>query len=96
VLSRLRALDPFLERWVLRDAYGTIFSRHGLEVQERSLLTGLILGIQRLDRQMASHIRGTLRLGVPSSEVLRWIRVAERLSGASLENARSSTKRFAR
>lgn len=95
VLSRLRSLDPFLERWVLRDAYGTIFSRHGLELQERTLLTGLILAIQGLDRQMASHIRGTLRLGVTAMEVARWIRAAERRSEVALENARMSLARFA-
>ncbi|MCU0452167.1 MAG: hypothetical protein MUE68_00750 [Bacteroidetes bacterium] len=95
VLARLRSLDPFLERWVLRDAYGTIFSRHGLELQERTLLTGLILAMQGLDRQMASHIRGTLRLGVTCPEVLRWIRAAERRSGGTLANARASLERFA-
>lgn len=96
VLARLRSLDPFLERWVLRDAYGTIFSRHGLDLQERTLLTGLILAIQGLDRQMASHIRGTLRLGITSSEVLRWIRAAERRSGLHLGSARTALERFAR
>lgn len=96
VLERLRSLDPFLERWVLRDAYGTIFSRHGLDLQERTLLTGLILALQGLDRQMASHIRGTLRLGVSSSEVLRWIRAAERRSGVPLVNARRDLERFTR
>lgn len=95
VLARLRSLDPFLERWVLRDAYGTIFSRHGLELQERTLLTGLVLAIQGLDRQMASHIRGTLRLGITSSVILRWIRATERRSGLRLENARLSLERFA-
>jgi hypothetical protein len=56
----------------------------------------LVLAIQGLERQMASHIRGTLRLGVPASEVIRWIRAAERRSGIVLGNARTSLERFAR
>lgn len=95
VLKRLRLLDPFLERWVLRDAYGTIFSRHGLELHERTLLTALVLALQGLDRQCASHIRGTLRLGVSVAALRRWIRAAERRSSISLGNAHTLLERFA-
>ncbi len=96
VLARLRALDPFLERWVLRDAYGTIFSRHGLDLRERTLLTGIVLAIQGLDRQSASHIRATLRRGLLPSDVRRWIGRAERRASQQLPNARHSLDRFMR
>lgn len=95
VLRRLRTLDPFLEKWILRDVYGTVYSRDGFPLKERAIMTGIILGLQGLDRQSASHVRGALRLGTTPSELLRWIAFAERHSGKKLRNARLALSRFA-
>jgi len=95
VLRRLRALDPFLEKWIIRDVYGTVYSRDGFPLKERAIITGIILGIQRLDRQSASHIRGALLLGVRPFEMIRWFGFAERRSKKKLRSARLALARFA-
>ncbi len=95
VLRRLRTLDPFLEKWILRDVYGTVYSRDGFPLKERAIITGIILGLQGLGRQSASHIRGALRLGTTPSELLRWFAFAERRSRKKLRNARLALARFA-
>ena len=96
VLNRLRALDPFLERWVVKDVYGTVFSRDGLQLRDRAVFTGIILALQGLSRQSASHIRGALRLGTTPKEFVHWIEVAERRTGVRLTTARKDLARFAR
>lgn len=95
VLARLHSLDPFLEEWVVRDVYGTVYSRDGFPLHERAIITGIILAIQGLERQSASHIRGALRLGVAPREIRKWIGFAERRTRTTLKQARLALERFA-
>lgn len=64
LLKNLRSVHPELPGWVRRDVYGKVFARSGLSLQERELCNVVVLGIQGMERQLHSHIRGALRSGM--------------------------------
>jgi len=64
VLKSLAALHPELVRWILRDAYGRVFTRSGMSLKERELSNVATLGVQAFVPQFFSHVKGAVRVGV--------------------------------
>ncbi|OGU72690.1 MAG: hypothetical protein A3H45_07325 [Ignavibacteria bacterium RIFCSPLOWO2_02_FULL_55_14] len=94
VLKRLKAVSSFLPQWILRDVYGTVFSRPGLDFRTRELVTMTVLATQGLHKQFLSHVRGAHRANIAESEILHWIAVAQNISGRDLAYAKTIAARF--
>ena len=69
VLAELDDLLPGFDLLVLRNAYGSILSRPGLELGVRELLALAALALAALERPLGSHIRGALHNGFSVAEV---------------------------
>lgn len=63
------ALHPELDEWMVVEGYGKILSRPGLALGHRELciVAACVAGAQ--DRQLHSHLHGSLNAGVPAAEV---------------------------
>lgn len=63
------ALHPELDEWMIVEGYGKILSRPGLALALRELciVAACVAGSQ--ERQLHSHLHGSLNAGVPAAEV---------------------------
>lgn len=63
------ALHPELDEWMIVEGYGKILSRPGLALSLRELciVAACVAGSQ--DRQLHSHLHGSLNAGVPVNEL---------------------------
>lgn len=93
LLENLRQLHPELPRWIVRDVYGRVYTRTGLRMQERELVNVVVLGVQGLDRQLYSHIRGAIRAGVRQNDLSELLRRVERTAGHARGSLVSLVKR---
>lgn len=67
-----RNTDPFMANWrrfATEVPWGQIWSRPGLELRERSLCTVAALVALGDTRELRTHLRGALRLGIPPEEL---------------------------
>ena len=69
------ALHPELDEWMIVEGYGKILSRPGLALQLRELciVAACVAGAQ--ERQLHSHLHGSLNAGVPAGEVRQCLEV---------------------
>lgn len=63
-LSLLRRFEPDLANLVVREGFGGIYADERLSLEQRSLCTITALACQGRHRQLESHIRAALRLGM--------------------------------
>lgn len=71
VHATLHGYHPLLARWIREFAYGRVLAREGLSLGERELVAVACLAALALPRQLASHVRGAKRAGVPDRHVRR-------------------------
>ena len=69
MIAKMKSFHPELAEWILEDGYGKVLSRPVLSVRERELLIVAVLAALRLPKQLESHVRGALRVGVTAREV---------------------------
>lgn len=74
--SRVTALHPDVERWMLAEGYGKVLGRGGLDLATRELCIVGLLAAQDAPRQLHSHLRGCLNVGVAAAEVQEALEVA--------------------
>jgi 4-carboxymuconolactone decarboxylase len=65
----LLRLSPELSQWTVLVGYGLVLSRPGLEAGLRELLEVAVFTAQGFPRQLHSHFRGALNLGVIAERV---------------------------
>ncbi len=97
--SRVRAMlegyHQDFASWIEGHAYGRVLARPGLAGDRRELLAVVALAALGQDRQLASHARGSLRLGATSSELVQALDVvADLIDAEKLERARRVVERF--
>jgi 4-carboxymuconolactone decarboxylase len=61
--------DTDFQRFITETAWGTIWSRPGLERKTRHLLTIAMLAALGKEQELAMHLRATLNTGVTADEV---------------------------
>ena len=83
LLGNLRVLHADLPSWIVEDVYGKVFGRKGLSLSERELANAVALAAQGLHRQLYSHIRGSLRMGIHPQALKEIMRLVEKTSGRS-------------
>jgi 4-carboxymuconolactone decarboxylase len=60
----VRDLHPALDSWMVVDGYGKVLGRPGLDLQRRELCVVAACAAMGQDRQLHSHLRGALNVGV--------------------------------
>lgn len=63
-------LAPDFYRYVAETAFGTIWSRPGLELRDRSLVTVAQLAALGRTDELRAHLRGALNLGISEEELV--------------------------
>jgi alkylhydroperoxidase/carboxymuconolactone decarboxylase family protein YurZ len=96
VRAMLESHDRDFASWIEGHAYGRVLARPGLAADRRELLAVVALAALGQDRQLASHARGSLRLGASPSELVQALDVvADLIDAERLERARRVVERFA-
>jgi 4-carboxymuconolactone decarboxylase len=67
--ENIRALHPQLDDWMIKEGYGKVLSRPELDLQRRELCIVAACAAQEQDRQLHSHLRGALNVGVAPAVV---------------------------
>jgi 4-carboxymuconolactone decarboxylase len=62
--ENIRALHPLLDEWMIVEGYGKVLSRPGLDLGRRELCIVAACAATNQDRQLHSHLRGALNVGV--------------------------------
>ena len=60
----VRDLHPALDAWMVVDGYGKVLARPGLDLPRRELCVVAACAAMGQDRQLHSHLRGALNVGV--------------------------------
>lgn len=90
----VRDLHPALDAWMVVDGYGKVLSRPGLDLPRRELCVVAACAAMGQDRQLHSHLRGALNVGVAPGALREAIDAIAGLIGA--ERARSALLLLAR
>ncbi len=97
VMASLESYHPVLARWIEGHAYGRVLARGGLAPKTREILAVACLAAQGQERQLASHMRGALRLGATEEEIRdAFASVADLLDADKLQRAERVVDKFTR
>lgn len=95
VRSHLNGLSPDFSSWIASHAYQAVLARPGLPAAVRELLAVVALAATGHDRQLASHVRGAVRLGARPEDVLQTIALLEgQIPPERVERAQEIAQRF--
>ena len=90
----VRDLHPALDAWMVVDGYGKVLARPGLDLPRRELCVVAACAAMGQDRQLHSHLRGALNVGVAPDALRDAIDAIGGLIGA--DRARSAQLLLAR
>ncbi len=90
----VRDLHPALDAWMVVDGYGKVLSRPGLDLQRRELCIVAACAAMGQDRQLQSHLRGALNVGVEPAALSETLDALADLVGA--DHVRSARLLLAR
>jgi 4-carboxymuconolactone decarboxylase len=90
----VRDLHPALDTWMVVEGYGKVLSRPGLDLPRRELCIVAACTAMGQDRQLHSHLRGALNVGVEPSTLGEALDALADLVGA--ERVRSGRLLLAR
>ena len=90
----VRDLHPALDAWMVVDGYGKVLSRPDLDLPRRELCIVAACAAMGQDRQLHSHLRGALNVGVTPAALREAIDAIAGLIGA--ERVRSTQLLLAR
>ncbi len=62
--KRIRLFSPEIFQWMILEGYGKVLSRPGLPIKDRELAIVACLMIDDRPKQLFSHVRGALNVGV--------------------------------
>jgi len=65
----IAALHPALDAWMVVEGYGKVLSRPGLDLLRRELCIVAVCAVARQDRQLQSHLHGSLNVGATRAQV---------------------------
>lgn len=69
--KRFLSVSPELFRWMVLEGYGKVLSRPGMNRIERELAEVAALIVDKRERQLVSHILGSLNVGATMSVIKR-------------------------
>ena len=65
--ENVRALHPALDAWMVRDGYGMVLSRPGLDLVRRELCVIAQTAVLEAGPQLLSHLKGAVNAGADSA-----------------------------
>ncbi len=84
VIQSLEAVSPDLGKYIVEFAFGDIYERHGLSLQEKEMITlASLLTAGGCGPQLEVHINGALNVGIPPEKNHRNISAVHSLHGIS-------------
>lgn len=90
--ANIAALHPDMERWMVREGYGKVLGRPGLDLATRELCIVALLAPQDAGPQLYSHLRGALNAGADDLLVDETVRLL--LGSLPAERARALTEQW--
>ena len=78
----VRDLHPALDTWMVVDGYGKVLGRPGLDLERRELCIVAACAAMGQDRQLHSHLRGALNVGVTPAALRETLDAIAGLIGA--------------
>lgn len=94
--ENIRELHPALDAWMVTDGYGKVLSRPGLDLIRRELCIVAVCAVARQDRQLHSHLHGSLNVGASPAQVTATLEaVSGWLDGETSERYRLLWRRVA-
>lgn len=69
LIANMESLSPSLAKWMIEEGYGKVLSRRPLQVQDRELCVVAALAVMDRERQLVSHLKGAMHVGVPKSRL---------------------------
>jgi 4-carboxymuconolactone decarboxylase len=73
--ENVRALHPALDAWMVRDGYGRVLSRPGLDLARRELCVIAQTAVLQAGPQLLSHLKGALHAGATNEAVAEAVRL---------------------
>lgn len=71
VIQSLEDISPDLGKFIVEFAFGDIYTRKGMTIQERELITiTSLLTLGGCEPQLEVHINGALNVGIPPQKVM--------------------------
>jgi 4-carboxymuconolactone decarboxylase len=67
--QNIRDLHPALDQWMITEGYGRTMSRPGLDLLRRELCTVAQVAVLGAERQLHSHLRGSLHAGASYAQI---------------------------
>jgi len=67
--GNVRRVHPAMDDWMIREGYGKVLGRDGLDLATRELCIVAILAATRWEPQLHSHLRGALHVGCSPAAV---------------------------
>lgn len=86
--DRVMSFAPEIFEWMIIEGYGKVLSRPGLDIVSRERAVVAFLIIDNRPKQLASHIRGALRVGVTAAQIGDTIADLEVVAGNGAREAR--------
>ena len=71
--ARIHDAHPLMARWMIREGYGRVLSRPGLDKSVRELLALASLAVLGVSPQVKAHIGGAFRLGATKRQIVETI-----------------------
>ena len=90
--ANIAALHPDMERWMVREGYGKVLGRPGLDLATRELCIVALLAPQDAAPQLYSHLRGALNAGAGEPLLDETVRLL--LGSLPSERARALTEQW--
>ncbi len=69
LMERMNSFSPELALWMIREGYGKVLSRPGLEAKQRELITVSALISEDVPNQLSAHIKGAYNTGATDEEL---------------------------
>lgn len=83
-IERASSLAEELQTWVTRDVWGATWERDALDRPSRSLVTIALLVAGGHQQELRAHVRGGLRNGLTSEQILEVVRHCAAYCGAPI------------
>ncbi|MBU1882208.1 carboxymuconolactone decarboxylase family protein, partial [bacterium] len=75
LLENVGTLSPTLRQWMLHEGYGRVLARPSLSIDIREMGIIAILTVKNYPRQLHSHLKGALHVGVSRQELRQAIEI---------------------
>ena len=90
--ANIAALHPDMEQWMVREGYGKVLGRPGVDLATRELCIVALLSPQDAAPQLYSHLRGALNAGADEAVVDETVRLL--LGSLPSERARALSEQW--